>query len=118
MKNQRSLVRIPALLIFSVMTGCLSPGPIHYEPGLYEGTGQGHNGTIKVQILVSGRGIEDIEILEHNEDAFEALEELKYLALETGSADLDAVSGATISSEGFLSALRKALQGTPKRDDP
>ena len=37
------------------------------------------------------------------------MEELLELVLETGSTDLDAVSGATFSSRGFLEAVDDAL---------
>jgi uncharacterized protein with FMN-binding domain len=54
----------------------------------------------------------EIEILDHNEDPFTgvpALESLTETALEENSADLDALSGATLSSRGFLEALEDAL---------
>ena len=37
------------------------------------------------------------------------MEELLEAVLETGSTDLDAVSGATFSSAGFLEAVEDAL---------
>ncbi|MDR0313369.1 MAG: FMN-binding protein [Treponema sp.] len=99
-----------ALLAF-ILAGCLSIAGVHYEPGVYQGVGQGYHGTIKLQIELSEGGIEDIEILEHGEDSFAiiALEELRELALEMNTADLDAISGATVSSKGFLSALEEAM---------
>jgi uncharacterized protein with FMN-binding domain len=99
------------VLLVSSLAGCLSTGRIYYEPGIYQGTGPGYQGIIKLQIDLSEGGIEDIEILEHQEDSFAifALEELRELALEMNTAELDAISGATVSSKGFLSALEEAL---------
>jgi uncharacterized protein with FMN-binding domain len=99
-----------ALLAF-ILAGCLSVARVHYEPGIYQGSSPGYRGIIRLQVHLSEGGIEDIEILEQQEDDFAvfALEELRELALETNSADLDAISGATVSSKGFLSALEKAL---------
>ena len=81
-------------------------------PGVYEGSGSGYRGMIRVQIVISPAGIEDIVILSHGEGIFPgkaAMEELLDLVLETGSTDLDAVSGATFSSAGFLEAVEDAL---------
>jgi urocanate reductase len=100
-----------AILLVSSLAGCLSTAGIYYEPGIYQGVGSGYQGIIRLQVSLSEGGIEDIEILEHQEDGFAvfALEELRELALEMNTADLDAISGATVSSKGFLSALEEAL---------
>ena len=101
---------IPALLL-----GCLGSGFIReagYTPGIYEGTGQGYRGPIRVRLQISPAGIEDIVIISHKEGAYPggaAMEELLEEVLETGSTDLDAVSGATFSSMGFLEAVEDAL---------
>ena len=116
MKNSlfNSLFQRPVILgVLScfILFGCLSSAKEFFEPGIYEGAGDGYRGIIRLQVHLSKGGIEDIEILESSEDSYamEALEELLELALEMNSADLDAVSGATVSSMGFLSALEEAL---------
>jgi len=94
---------------------CLGPGfvrELSYTPGIYEGTGQGYRGSIHVEVEVSSAGIEDIRITGHSETAYPgtaAMEELLELVLETGSTELDAVSGASFSSAGFLEAVEDAL---------
>ena len=83
-----------------------------YTPGIYEGSAGGFRGPIHVQVEVSPAGIEDIAITGHEEWIYPgaaAMEELLDLVLETGSTDLDAVSGATFSSRGFLEAVEDAL---------
>jgi len=96
-------------------SGCLTSGPLResaFKPGIYEGTGQGYRGPVHVQVQVSPAGIEDIVITDHEELAYPgtaAMEELLELVLETGSTDLDAVSGATFSSRGFLDAVEDAM---------
>lgn len=78
-------------------------------------TGQsndGFGGRIIVEITVDGDEITDIEIMEHSETAGigeEAMDELSEQALEDQSADLDIVSGATVSSDGFMEALSQAI---------
>ena len=99
------------ILAITIFMSCLSTASEYYKPGIYEAAGQGFRGTIRVRVHISEGGIENIEILENNENnhALEAIEELRDLALEYNSADLDAISGATVSSRGFLSALEAAL---------
>ena len=103
------------LTVFFPALGCLGAGSFlqaSYAPGTYEGTGRGYRGPIRVQVQVSPDGIEDIVISEHRESAYPgaaAMEELLEAVLETGSTDLDAVSGATYSSRGFLEAVEDAV---------
>jgi uncharacterized protein with FMN-binding domain len=83
-----------------------------YIPGSYPGRGRGRQGDIVVLVLVDERRILEIEVLDHDEDPFTgapALESLAEAVLEENSADLDAVSGATLSSRGFLEAVENAL---------
>ena len=107
-----------ALLLFlggALISACLGSGFVkeaEYAPGIYEGTGRGYNGPITVSLQISSFGIEDITIINHTEELYPgaaAMEELLDLVLESGSTDLDAVSGATISSRGFLEAVEDAL---------
>ena len=107
------------LLLFGLAffaPGCLGLGFIRetaYVPGTYEGTGQGYRGSIHVSLEISTAGIEDIAIISHNDTVYPgeaAMEELLELVLETGSTDIDAVSGATFSSRGFLQAVENALE--------
>ena len=102
-------------LFYLLIPGCLGTGFIReasYIPGTYEGTGQGYRGPIHVEVELSHAGIEDITITGHSEGAYPggaAMEELLEAILETGSTELDAVSGATFSSAGFLEAVEDAL---------
>ena len=102
---------LPVLAVF-IIFGCLSYAGEYYENGIFEGSGPGYRGIISVRVSVYDGWIDDIEILEHNEDGFavSAMEELLELILETGSIELDAVSGATVTSEGFLAAVEAALK--------
>ncbi|MCL2233090.1 MAG: FMN-binding protein [Treponema sp.] len=100
------------LALIILFAGCLS-SEAGYTPGIYEGTGRGYRGPIHVRLQTSPAGIEYIAIVSHRESAFPgtaAMEELLEAILEYGSTDLDAVSGATFSSRGFLEAVEDALK--------
>ena len=108
------------LLVFGSLAasfpGCLGSGFLRefsYLPGLYEGTGRGYRGNIRVQLQISPAGIEDIVISSHSETSYPgaaAMEELLELILLEGTTDLDVISGATYSSMGFLEAVEEALE--------
>jgi uncharacterized protein with FMN-binding domain len=107
-------------LLAALGAGCagLKPGESPADGGrespgfrVREGVGEGYRGLIAVRVECSGDLIRNIEIIRHQEDEFAglaAMEELLALILETGSTDLDAVSGATQSSRGFLEAVERA----------
>ena len=85
-----------------------------YLDGTYTGTGEGYGGDITVSVTVSGGQITAIEIVS-------ALDETPaYFSQATGVierilarqvAGVDAVSGATFSSEGIMAAVENALSG-------
>jgi len=79
---------------------------------VYEGSSIGYRGTIHVQVKMSGGSISEITIVDSDEDRFiggAAMEELIETMIELNSTDIDAVSGATITSKGFLEAVRNAI---------
>jgi len=79
---------------------------------IYEGTGQGYRGTIRVNVRFSGGSIVEIVVVDSLEDRFvggAAIEELIDIVIEHNSTDVDVVSGATESSRGFLEAVESAI---------
>jgi len=101
-----------ALATAILLAGCLS-SEAGWTPGMYEGSARGYRGLIHVRLQAGPAGIEDIVIVRHRESAFPgaaAMEELLEAVLEQGSTDLDAISGATFSSRGFLEAVENALR--------
>jgi uncharacterized protein with FMN-binding domain len=84
-----------------------------YRDGDYEGSGEGYRGNIHVWVQIYQGSISDLEILYHEEDELvggAAMEELLGLVLDGNSTNIDAVSGATQSSAGFLEAVDNALE--------
>ncbi len=81
--------------------------------GTYTGTSEnGQNGQIKLEITVEGGALTAIEVTAQAETpdiGGAALPTLVEEALAAGSADIDAVTGATVTSKAFCEALTVAL---------
>lgn len=109
MKLTNFLKGAAAVLLILAVTACA--GSALYNPGTYTGEGQGHGGTIKVAVTVNDKKIEKIEVLEHSESDFSkpVFTEILDSAIKNNTADVDAVSGASETSEGLLNALRDAV---------
>ena len=81
--------------------------------GDYEGKGVGYNGNIKVKVTVAGGKITAIEILKTDDDEeyfYDAKKKVIQEILDRQTAEVDAASGATSSSDGIMKAVRNALQ--------
>jgi len=78
---------------------------------VYKGSAPGYRGPIYVQVRLSGGIISEITV-DSDEDSFvggAAMEELIEIVTELNSTDVDAISGATMTSKGFLEAVRNAI---------
>lgn len=103
-----------SFLCVSIITACAgSSSTVSADPeSVSEGAGQGYRGLIRVLVRSNGNGVQSIEVIDHQDDEFiggVAMESLAESILESNSTDLDAISGATESSRGFLEAVRNAL---------
>ena len=105
-----------AALILSALAvvGCtsLKTGAETEAGAVYEGAAMGYRGIIRVRVGLDQGTITEITVVESYEDrnvGEAAIEELTDLVLMYNTTELDAVSGATESSRGFLEAVRRAI---------
>ncbi len=83
-----------------------------YKDGTFIGTAAGYHGTVKVSVTIKKNKIKSIKILENHDDAAyfnRAKGILLPLMVKKQSTNVDAVSGATFSSNGIIKAVRNAL---------
>lgn len=88
-------------------------GTIPYKEGIYYGTGEGYNGDVSVAVVIQEHTMKAILITEKSDDdAFfnRAMEVVKKVIRTQKTDGVDAVSGATYSSNGILEAIRNALK--------
>ena len=80
-----------------------------YIPGTYEGTAQGISSTVKVTMTFSETAVTDVVVDTSGETASygaAAADELRQQLLEAGSAEIDGVSGSTITSDAVMKAAK------------
>ena len=80
-----------------------------YIPGTYEGTAEGISSTVKVTMTFSDSAVTDVVVDTSGETASygaAAADELKKQLLAAGSAEIDGVSGSTITSDAVMKAAK------------
>mgnify|MGYP000534281002 CR=1 FL=1 len=86
--------------------------PSAYKDGTYYGTGTGFAGNLKVEVVINGGKISNIQIVETN-DGSEYIQKasgvINRILGAQSTNGIDTVSGATFSSNGIIKAVRNAL---------
>lgn len=87
--------------------------------GKYKGEGNGKGGKIVVEVTIKDDAITDIKVLEKNETPGydNAMETLTKDIIATNSLDVDVVSGCTLTSNGFIEAVKAALKSAGATPD-
>ena len=83
-----------------------------YIPGTYEGTAEGISSTVKVTMTFSDSAVTDVVVDTSGETASygaAAADELKEQLLAAGSAEIDGVSGSTVTSEAVMKAAKSCF---------
>lgn len=95
-------------LVCSVFAAAVSAAPVTTQ-----GTGVGKHGDVTVTVTFDSGKIKDIKIVKQQENpvlAAKVFTDLKQHVIDTNSVQLDAISGATFSSKGFLDAVADAAK--------
>ena len=80
-----------------------------YIPGTYEGTAEGISSTVKVTMTFSDSAVTDVVVDTSGETASfgaAAADELREQLMTAGSAEIDGVSGSTITSDAVMKAAK------------
>ena len=120
MKNRLYLFII--LLVGILAAGCDNhmndtpmPEEIQMKDGEFEGLGEGRSGMIKVAIIIKNHIITAIRIISQSESKFAQPAEQQIIdaVLEKQTVEgVDAVSGATLTSQGMLTAIGMAIDAS------
>ena len=106
MKKVLSLVLTLTLLMSAV-------GALAMTAGTYTGTADGRNGPVTVEVTVTEDAIEKIEVTEHVETegiGTMAVDAIPAAIVESQSLGVDAVAGATLTSDAILAAVADCVK--------
>lgn len=82
-----------------------------FAPGEYSASANGHNGELQVTVVLDGNGITEIKTEHAETDGIgtAAIDLLTAKIVENQTLNVDSVSGATITSAAFTTAVKSAL---------
>lgn len=78
-----------------------------------EGTGEGKHGDIKVEVKLKDDQIQDIKVVKQGENKVlsePVYNQLKDTIIAGNSIDVDVVSGSSATSEGYIAAVKDAIE--------
>ncbi|MBC8587896.1 FMN-binding protein [Paratissierella segnis] len=110
MKKKMITLTIVMVMVASTLVAC--GGGAKYNDGTYEGEATGMQ-PLKVSVEVKDGKIADVKVTEHDETpeiSDPAIEQIPAAIVEKNSTDVDAVSGATITSTAIKDAVNNALE--------
>lgn len=127
MKQKRYVfLFLVCLLLSAVFSGCSKKEPENkqvdvegnaeqalYKAGTYTGSAEGKEGQIQVEVTFSDTEMTEIKVVSQSETeglGDEAIESIRAKVLEGQTLDVDAISGATLSSDGILAAIEDAVK--------
>jgi len=99
------------------VTNAATPPAARYHDGTFKGTDtSAYYGHVQVEVVIKGGQVTAVNVLDYPSDRrtsryinSQALPVLEQEAVQAQSANIDAVSGATLTSEAFVQSLDAAL---------
>ena len=89
-----------------------------YKDGTYTGQAKGFGGQVIVDVAIADGKIDSINIVSADKEDkayFDMAKAVIEEMMENQSADVDAISGATFSSNGIINAVKQALEKAESR---
>lgn len=99
------------LALLLVLGGCSSKGGL--KDGTFTASSQGMNGDVKVEVVMKNEKIESVKVLEHKETAGISdtpINNLPSEIVEYQSVNVDVITGATLTSNAILTAVKDCLK--------
>ena len=122
MKTKRIIrLLLAVMLVIASVSGALAQAApekaqaasaVRFTPGTYQAEVNGRNGTMKVEVTVDATRILSVKVIEHKETAGVSDAPINLLPktiVEKQSLAVDAVAGATHSSNAVLAGVKAAL---------
>lgn len=114
-KVKKLVAALLSVLMVMSLSACSSQptGTATYTAGTYTGTGAGRNGDITVEVVFTDDAIKSVTITDHAETggiSDPAINTIPEAIVESQSLGVDAVTGATLTSNGIIDAVADAVE--------
>ncbi len=119
MKHIR-ILRSLALTLAMLLSAVPALSETALADGVYTGSGKGMHSNIAVTVTVESGKIVNVAIDSHDETpgvSDPAIAQIPAAIVAANSTDVDAVAGATLTSNGIIEGVNNALSGTVESDD-
>lgn len=100
-------------MIFTLVACDTQKSKANYKAGTYTASATGKNGEVKVEVVFTGDKIESVKILEHKETAGISdgpIKDIPEKIVSNQSLAIDAISGATYTSQAVLVAVEDCVK--------
>lgn len=104
------------LLVCTMMVSMVACGSSEKTSGentnVFVGEAEGRNGTIKVEVKIEDKEIKEINVVENHESEFtkDVFTQVIDTIIKANSAEIDTISGATVTSEAIIAAVASAVE--------
>lgn len=108
---KRILILCLSMVMIFSLAACQAKPASNENSGVFTGESKGNNGPIKVEVTIEDAEIKEIKVVENNESDFtkNVFEELPKAMIEANTADVDAITGATVTSNAIIEAVKDAV---------
>ena len=120
MRHMKKITTLLCCALLVLASGCSGSTPTStsetltrsYTDGIYTASAKGMNGDVPVTVTVENGNITDVTIGENSETSgigTNAIDQLPGAIVKANTPDVDVVTGATITSEAIIKAVKIAL---------
>ncbi|ERF60305.1 flavocytochrome c [Treponema socranskii subsp. socranskii VPI DR56BR1116 = ATCC 35536] len=109
-KTKRTAVALSAIVLLLSLVSC---GKSKFKAGTYTASVYGNNDYINVQVVLTKNKIASIDVTKHSETRFlgdAAIDTIAKDIVEYQTLNVDSVSGATVTSAAFKSAVYQCIK--------
>lgn len=110
-------ILLPLLVPYEGQNTILNMGNI--ETGVYQSIGVGFGGPMLIEVTVDENKLSKIRVISHKETSGYHEEVYKNMGqeiIDTQNLNIDAISGATVTSRGFLSGVKNSVSQAMNKD--
>ncbi|MGM0126330.1 urocanate reductase [Enterococcus sp. AZ194] len=109
----KKIMGVAIVFLVVLLAGCSAKEDSKIKDGTFSGSSNGNGGEIEVQVVLKDGKITEVNTLKSQETkglGEDTLEQIREAIVENNSVHIEALSGATASSEGYIAAVKDALK--------